>query len=150
MSIRRGGQRMCIANPPDKSGSLKAGSLRHMNGQNSSPRNFDRRSDRYGMTKSPGGFMTDQQRLEPQDQSSPGNVEPVRGPMSASVSGLRRQKWQQEQEKEWQCHLRDLQQCICELLIKNQQLRESLKSTTNHKYQELNNEFDQRVARNRS
>lgn len=54
------------------------------------------------------------------------------GLLSASAAGWRAQKWSRDLEKEWQGRLNDLQQCICELLVKNQQLRESIKSTQNH------------------
>jgi pimeloyl-ACP methyl ester carboxylesterase len=39
------------------------------------------------------------------------------------------------QEEEWQGRLRALQGCICELLIKNEQLRELLASVTNQQHQ---------------
>jgi hypothetical protein len=58
--------------------------------------------------------MGAQQRQYPLTQSPPGDIEPA-----------------QSLEKEWEGHLRNLQQCICELLIKNQQLRVSLMSATN-------------------
>ena len=94
--------------------------------------------------------MTDQQRQEPLTQSSAGNVERVERSMCASAAGLRLQDWQQEQEKEWECQLRNLQQSICELLIKNQQLRESLNSATNRRSLEVDNEYHQKFARNQS
>ncbi len=34
--------------------------------------------------------------------------------------------WKQRSEADWQRHLETLQQCVCELLLKNQQLRMSL------------------------
>jgi hypothetical protein len=78
-------------------------------------------------------YMTDQLRQEPLTQSSPANVDPAQGLTGAA--GWRQQMWHKKQEKEWEGNLRSLQQCICELLIKNQQLRESLASATNQRNQ---------------
>jgi hypothetical protein len=72
------------------------------------------------------------------------------GLTSASGAGWQQLKWRQEQERVWEGHLRSLQQCIGELLIKNQRLRTPLSSTTNHRYREPDNEYDSNVARNRS
>ena len=36
------------------------------------------------------------------------------------------EEWKQRVEKDWQSHLERLQQCVCELLLKNQQLRMAL------------------------
>ena len=83
--------------------------------------------------------MTDQQRQEPLTQSTPSDLEPVQE--------WRQEKWDQGQEKEWEVRLRSLQQCICELLIKNQQLRWLLESATNHQCREFADEYDQNVAR---
>jgi len=77
--------------------------------------------------------MAIQLRQDAQTESTRGNLRPPLRLMSASASEWRRQKWHQELEQEWQGRLSDLQQCICELLIKNQQLRESLRSTTSHR-----------------
>ena len=84
--------------------------------------------------------MTDQLRQETPSESSPRDVEPNWASTSAPAARWRQQKWQQEQEKQWECHLSNLQQCVCELLIKNQQLRESLKSARNRQYQDFENE----------
>jgi hypothetical protein len=67
-------------------------------------------------------------------------IDPSHSLASASAAGLRQQKWRQEQEKEWDRHLQKLQQCICDLLIKNQQLRESLESTKGRPHLEAENE----------
>lgn len=51
-------------------------------------------------------------------------------------------KWEQASEKreeEWQERFRALQDCICELLVKNQQLRTALESATAN----LSNKKDQ-------
>jgi hypothetical protein len=57
------------------------------------------------------------------------------------------QKWRQEQEKEWESHLTSLQQCICELLVKNQKLRDSLMSAK-ERNEELGDGYDQNIRRN--
>jgi hypothetical protein len=75
--------------------------------------------------------MGAQQRQYPLTQSPPGDIEPAQSLACVSAAGWQQQRWRQEQEKEWEGHLRNLQQCICELLIKNQQLRVSLMSATN-------------------
>src|SRR5580700_5007407 len=80
----------------------------------------------------PGGFMTDQRRREALSQSSPGDSEPRLGLAGISAVGWRHQTWYLEQEKEWNERINDLQRCVCELLIKNQQLRELLASALNH------------------
>jgi hypothetical protein len=79
-----------------------------------------------------GVFVTDKQRQRPFAQSSPGDIEPGRG----SAAGWQQEKWDQGPEKEYDAHLRNLQQYICELLIKNQQLRWLLESATNHQFEE--------------
>lgn len=70
-----------------------------------------------------------QQRFAPTQSGGAGKEWSSR---SASAARWQQRKWQQEQEREWEGHLRCLHQCICEVLVKNQQLRESLRSTTNH------------------
>jgi hypothetical protein len=94
-----------------------------------------------------GGFMTDQQRQQPLTQSSPSGIEPVQDLASASATGWRQEKCDQGQENEWEARLENLQQLICDLLIKNQQLRWLLEAATNHQCQEFANEYDQNVAR---
>jgi hypothetical protein len=108
----------------------------------SSLQNFGRRSNRHVTTIVPGGFMTDRLRQDPLPRSSAGEIGPAQGVTNASASRLQQQRWHEEQEKEWESHLRNLQQCICGLLIKNQQLRESLNSATNRQSQELDNDYD--------
>jgi hypothetical protein len=97
-----------------------------------------------------GGFMADQQRQEALTQSSPGNIESARSFTSASAAKWQQEKWDRELEKEYEAHLRNLRQYICELLIKNQQLRWLVESATNHRYEELGDDHDQTIARNRS
>jgi hypothetical protein len=80
--------------------------------------------------------MTHPQCQEPPTHLFPSDIEPPRGSMSASAVG-----WQQEKSDQGleghHAHLRSLQQYICELLIKNQQLRWLLQSATNHQNEEL-------------
>ncbi len=54
---------------------------------------------------------------------------------SGSVAGWQQLKWRQEQEREWEGHLKSLQQCIGELLITNRKLGHQPPSTTNHPIQ---------------
>lgn len=91
--------------------------------------------------------MAANQRQDRPTQSAPRNIESAQH--FASVAGWQQLKWRQEQEREWEGHLKSLQQCIGELLIKNQWLRTPLLSTTNHRM-EVANEYDNNVARNRS
>lgn len=64
-------------------------------------------------------------------ESAPRNIERAKHLISTSAAGWQQQKWYQQQERQWEGRLNDLQQCICELLIKDQQLRESQGSTEN-------------------
>lgn len=75
--------------------------------------------------------MAIQLRQDALSESPRGGLEAAHRSMSASAAGWRQHKWHQDLEEEWEGRLSELQQCICELLIKNQQLRESLKSTAN-------------------
>jgi hypothetical protein len=45
---------------------------------------------------------------------------------SPSTERARHEQWERRIEEDWQMHLETLQQCICELLIKNQRLRMEL------------------------
>jgi hypothetical protein len=84
-----------------------------------------------------GGFMTNQQHREALSKSSPGDTEPTRGPRSALDIGSQQVRYDHETDKGYYANLRNLQQYICELLIKNQQLRSLLESATNHHYKDL-------------
>jgi hypothetical protein len=128
-------------------GSLKAATSQLGNSQNSSLRDIDRRSARYVLAVSLGGFMTGEQRQEPLTESSSRDVELVRDLMTASAVRWQQQKWYQEQERQWERRLSDLQQYICELLFKNQKLRELLMSATNNESRESTHEYDQEVTR---
>jgi hypothetical protein len=83
------------------------------------------------MAVCPGDFMNEQSQRPP-IPLSPGDIKP--GHSLMSLSGWRQRD--QGQEKELEVRLRNLQQYICELLIKNQQLRELLESATQHQRQE--------------
>jgi len=128
-------------------GSLKAATSQLGNSQNSSLRDIDRRSARYVLAVSLGGFMTGQQRQEPFTELSARDVESARDLMAASAARWQQQKWYQEQERQWEKRLSDLQQCICELLFKNQRLRELLMSATTNESRESAHEYDQNVTR---
>jgi len=56
------------------------------------------------------------------------NQKPSLDPICESTARSELQQPELAQE-EWQCRLRNLEQCICELLIENQRLRMSLRST---------------------
>jgi hypothetical protein len=78
-----------------------------------------------------GDVMTTQQRQEPFGQAPTDTIASLQRLMSAPVSGLRHQQLDRGPggpEEQWQDHLRILQQWICELLFKNQQLRMSLEA----------------------
>lgn len=93
--------------------------------------------------------MTDQQRQETFTLSTLCDMEPVLGLTSASASGwLQERRGGRGKEREYEAHLKDLQRYLCELLIKNQQLRELLESATNHRSQESASEYDQNRTRN--
>lgn len=60
----------------------------------------------------------------------------------------RQQTWCQEQEREWQSRLSDMQRCICDLLYENQRLREIVISATNDPSKEVADEYHERPAGN--
>ena len=93
--------------------------------------------------------MTKQLRQDPLIQSSPRHVVPMQDSTNVSAADWRQHKWHQEQEREWECRLSDLQQCVCELLIKNQQLRQSLTSATRPS-KESAHEYSKKVASDQS
>jgi hypothetical protein len=96
--------------------SVKTGTSQRGDSEESSARNTGRRTDSY-IRMIPSG-------------------RPVKDLTNASAAEWRQQQWHKEQEREWENRLSDLRQCICELLIKNQQLRESLTSATSHQSKE--------------
>jgi hypothetical protein len=70
--------------------------------------------------------MTTQQRQEPFGQAPADTIASLQRLMIAPVSGLWHEQSDPRLEEQWQDRLRTLQQWICELLFKNQQLRMSL------------------------
>jgi hypothetical protein len=108
------------------------GTLRRGNKRNCSAQLLELSGSKRQWRVAFGGFMSNQQRQE-STQSPHTNFEPAWGLTTASVAGRQQETVDKGQEKEWEAHLRNLQQLICELLIKNQQLRWLLESeqTTN-------------------
>jgi hypothetical protein len=45
---------------------------------------------------------------------------------AALIEGRGHEEWTRGLEEDWQSHLETLQKCVCELLLKNQQLRMAL------------------------
>jgi hypothetical protein len=74
--------------------------------------------------------MVSELRREDFGPSSPGGVDRLQG-LRAVTAGWRQQRWHKKQEIEWEHHLRNLQQCVADLLLKNQLLRNSLTSARN-------------------
>ena len=65
------------------------------------------------------------------------SVRPLTGPFDGE---LERYKPGQEREEEWQQRLRSMQEWICHLLIRNQQLRMALDSEVSRRSRETNQE----------
>jgi len=95
-----------------------------------------------------GVLMTDQQELL--TKSLPRDV--VLAPwLTRDTDAERRQEGSgQGHKSEYEAQLRLLQQYICELLIKNQRLRWSLKAATNHQCEDFPDDHDQNVTRDQS
>jgi AraC-like DNA-binding protein len=70
--------------------------------------------------------MTEQPRHEPLTPSPAGDIELTRNLANEPVGIWQQYAEEQEGEREYEAHLRSLQQYICELLIRNQELRWSL------------------------
>jgi hypothetical protein len=76
-----------------------------------------------------GDVMATQKRGEHFTQSTQANsgvISPEHCAKRASAERHGHEEWKQRTETDWQRHLETLQQCVCELLLKNQQLRMSL------------------------
>ena len=116
--------------------SVNTGTLQRGDSQKSSARNTGRRPDSSMSTIPLGEVMTEQPRQDALVQPLPRGAVPVQDLTNASATEWRPQKWHKEQEREWEGRLSDLRQCICELLVKNQQLRELLTSATCHQSKE--------------
>lgn len=99
------------------------------------------------MTICIGDAMAAQQRQESLSQGAAGIIAPVLRSTSASVAGLHHLQPDQAREEELEAQVRSLEQWICELLSKNQQLRMLLQSETKHQTKEIRHEYDQDVCR---
>jgi len=82
--------------------------------------------------------MTDQMRQRCLTRLLPGDVEPELDSI-AHAAGRDEREWYQAQERARDVLIGDLQECICELLIKNQQLRWLLESERSKKREEFKN-----------
>jgi hypothetical protein len=94
--------------------------------------------------------MAAHQRKDRPIQSAHRNIEGPQQFTSDSVAGWQQLKWRQEQERAWEGNLRNLRQCIGELLLKNRELGNPPLSAINHRYRETDNEHYRNIARNRS
>jgi hypothetical protein len=70
--------------------------------------------------------MATQRRQEHFAQMDSGVISPEQRTKGAPSDRRGHKEWEQRIEKDWQSHLESLQQCVCELLLKNQQLRIAL------------------------
>jgi len=73
--------------------------------------------------------MATQNHHENLAQTSGGVIYPEQKTKRALVERRGHEEWKQRIEEDWQGHVETLQQCVCELLIKNQQLRLALMAT---------------------
>jgi hypothetical protein len=78
------------------------------------------------MTISIGDVMSTDQRQKPIGKANAGSITP--GRLSRYVVSESQGKELEAGQEEWRDRLRSLEQWICELLIKNQQLRMALES----------------------
>jgi hypothetical protein len=84
--------------------------------------------------------MRDRQHQE-SFAASPSNNDPSVRPLTGPFDGeLERDKPGREREEEWQQRLCSLQEWICHLLIRNQQLRMALDSEIGRRSRETNQE----------
>jgi len=74
--------------------------------------------------------MADRQRHDVPVTSSPHSIPTAQHLIRSSGMEVKREQASGKGEEEWQERLRALQDCICELLVKNQQLRTELESVT--------------------
>lgn len=73
-----------------------------------------------------GDVMAIQRRREHFAQTNSGAITPEQSTERAFIERHGHEEWKQRIEASWQGHLETLQQCVCELLLKNQQLRMAL------------------------
>ena len=79
-----------------------------------------------GKTVCIGDVMPAEQRQEPLPQAHSNSIAPVERSASTPIAGFRRERPEAEPAEDSNDRMGSLQQRICELLIKNQQLRMSL------------------------
>jgi hypothetical protein len=73
-----------------------------------------------------GDVMATQARREHLAQTNPEAIALGQQTERALTERHGHEAWKQRMEETWQGHLQTLQQCVCELLVKNQQLRMAL------------------------
>lgn len=78
------------------------------------------------MTIHIGDLMAAPEREQPLAQGIVGTIVTVERSANASAERPERERWMERIEEETRGRLEDLQRCVCELLIKNQQLRMAL------------------------
>ena len=74
--------------------------------------------------------MVDRQRQDVPVTASSHSIVAAQHLIRASGIEVKQEQANEKGEEEWQVRLRALQDCICELLVKNQQLRTELESVT--------------------
>jgi hypothetical protein len=77
-----------------------------------------------------GDVMAAQKREEHFAQTDSGVIAPEPGTKKALLEIRGHEEWKQKLEEDWLGSLKTLQQCVCELLLKNQQLRMALMEAT--------------------
>ena len=70
-----------------------------------------------------GNVMATQRRQAHFVQTKSGVAAPQRGTERAIIESRGHEEWTQRIDEAWQGHLETLQQCVCELLLKNRQPR---------------------------
>jgi hypothetical protein len=75
--------------------------------------------------------MTTEQSRKPFDNATARSITQLRRLAIRAVAGPQREEPERGQE-EWQDHLRNLQEWVCELLVKNQELRMALEKEKHH------------------
>jgi hypothetical protein len=75
-----------------------------------------------------GNVMASQMRQEHFAHSNSGAIALKQATERVLTERHAHEEWMRRIEEAWQGHLATLQQCVCELLLKNQQLRMALKA----------------------
>jgi hypothetical protein len=76
-----------------------------------------------------GDVKAAQNHLEPSTeitQTNSGVISLEPGAKGAPSERRRHEEWEQRAEEDWQSHFERLQQCVCDLLLNNQQLKMAL------------------------